>query len=349
MSDPRDLLDDALEILVVPSFSRIGFAVRRRLYDWAPAAAHALHGQTALVTGPTSGLGRVTAMGLAALGARVVLAGRDADRLKRLSTELVLTHGEDRFPTLVVDMASLDSVNAAAARIATTEPRLDIVVDNAGAIFDTREESPDGIERTLATMVVGPFALIAGLLPLLRSTGGVRVIAVTSGGMYLQRLHLDDLQWDHEPFDGVRAYARAKRAQVSLMREWARRIPAADVAFNAMHPGWADTPGIAAALPGFYRLIDPIVRTPAQGADTTLWLAAHREATGVTGGLFLDRRRRPFDRVPGTRVSPADRQHLWSSIGALAGVADPIPTPIAGRTPTRRLDHHDEERHDATA
>jgi hypothetical protein len=126
-------------------------------------------------------------------------------------------------------------------------------------------------------------------------------------------------------------------------------VPVTEVAFNAMHPGWADTPGIAAALPGFYRLIDPIVRTPAQGADTTLWLAANREAIGLTGRLFLDRRQRPFDRVPGTRVSPADRQHLWSLVRVLAGAADPIPTAISGRTPTPRIDHHDEDRHDATA
>ena len=100
-------------------------------------------------------------------------------------------------------------------------------------------------------MVVGPFALIAGLLPLLRRTGRARVVAVTSGGMYAQPLDLDDLQWAGRPLNGPRAYAQAKRAQVALMREWARRVPPGEVAFSAMHPGWADTPGLAAALPGF--------------------------------------------------------------------------------------------------
>ena len=151
----------------------------------------------------------------------------------------------------MADLASLASVRGAAARILETEPRLDVVIDNAGAIFQERSDSPDGIESTLETMVVGPFALITALLPLLRSTGGARVVAVTSGGMYAQRLDLDDLQWEDRPYHGTRAYAAAKRAQVCLIREWARRIPAAEVTFNAMHPGWADTPGISASLPGF--------------------------------------------------------------------------------------------------
>ena len=128
-------------------------------------------------------------------------------------------------------MADLGSARAAASSIDATEPRLDVVIDNAGAIFPERTTSPDGIEATFATMVLGPFALVAGLLPLLRRTGGARVIAVTSGGMYAQPLRLDDLQWARRPFDGTRAYAQAKRAQVALMREWARRIPAGEVSF----------------------------------------------------------------------------------------------------------------------
>ena len=175
-------------------------------------------------------------------------------------------------------------------------------------------------------MVVGPFALIAGLLPLLEATPGARVISVTSGGQYAQGLHLDDLQWTLGPWDGTRAYARAKRAQVSLKREWARRMAHRDITFVTMHPGWADTPGIAAALPGFPRLMGPLLRSPAQGVDTMVWLAADPSATELAGRLVLDRRVRPFDRVPTTRVSPADRRRLWDAVVRLAGIADPLPT-----------------------
>ena len=318
----QTLIDDALEIAVVPSFSRIGYVVRRRLFSWTLPAAGSLRGRTILITGPTSGLGRATADALAALGARLILVGRDPERLAAVRDELVSQHGEDRFRTVVADMASLASVGVAADRILETEPRLDVLIDNAGAIFPKRSESPDGLEATFATMVVGPFALTTRLLPLLRRTGSARVVAVTSGGMYAQRLELDDLQWQSRPFDGARAYAHAKRAQVALMREWARRIPAGEVTFNAMHPGWADTPGISAALPGFYGLMAPILRSPAEGTDTTIWLAADPAPAGASGRVYLDRRVRPFDRVPFTRTSRADRRALWDVVADMAGLAD---------------------------
>ena len=324
----QDLIDDALEIAVVPSFSSIGYAVRRRLYDWPPPPADSLRGRTVLVTGPTSGLGRAATDRLAGLGARIVLVGRSEARLVSVRDELIRSHGEDRFRTVVADMSSLASVQAAVARILDSEALLDVVIDNAGAIFPERRESADGFEATLATMVVGPFAMVAGLLPLLRRTGEARVVAVTSGGMYAQALRLDDLQWERAPFDGARVYAHAKRAQVALMREWARRVTPGEVAFSAMHPGWADTPGISAALPRFYGLMGPILRTPDEGADTAVWLAADPGASGaaVGGRLFLDRRERPFDRLPTTRVSAADRRDLWDHVVELAGVTDPSPT-----------------------
>lgn len=324
--DLRSLVDDALEVTVVGSFSRIGPAVRRRLFGWQPPKSGGLTGRTILVTGPTSGLGRAATGELAGLGARVILVGRSQERLRRLSAELVALHGEDRFPVVVADMGSLTSVRAAVARILESETRLDVVVDNAGAIFAERVEGPDGMEATMALMVVGPFALVAGLLPILRATPGSRVIAVTSGGMYTQPLPLDDLQYRVGTYVGARAYARAKRAQVALMREWAIRLRGDGVAFAAMHPGWADTPGLADTLPGFYRVMRRLLRTPAAGAETITWLASHPDPAGISGGLYLDRRRRPFDRFPATRLSKLDRRRLWGLVAELAGVGLPAPT-----------------------
>lgn len=323
--DPRALIDAGLEASVVGSFTRLGPAVRRRLFRWAPPPPGALAGRTALVSGPTSGLGRAATDGLAALGARVILVGRSGERLARRRDELLRVHGEDRFPVVVADMGSLASVRAAAAQVLATESRLDVVVDNAGAIYTERVEGPDGIEATLALLVVGPFALVAGLQPLLRRTMGSRVIAVTSGGMYTQRLDLDDLQCRIVPFSGSRAYARAKRAQVALMREWARRVAETGVSFAAMHPGWADTPGLAESLPAFHRWMRPLLRTPAAGADTIVWLAAHPEPASTSGRLYLDRRPRPFDRIPATRLSAADRRRLWHEVVRLTGEPDPAP------------------------
>ena len=323
--DLPSLVDDALEVTVVGSFSRVGFVLRRLLFGWAPPADGALRGRTALVTGPTSGLGRAATDALASMGARVILVGRSAERLTAVRDALVATHGEDRFPIVVADMGSLASVRAAADRIIETEPRLDVLVDNAGAIFPERSESPDGIEATVAVLVVGPFVLVSGLLPLLRRTPGARVVCVTSGGMYTQKLDLDDLQSTLAPFSGPRAYARAKRAQVALVREWARRLRGTGVTINAMHPGWADTPGLAETLPGFYRAMRPVLRSPAEGVDTIAWLAADPAGAATSGSLYLDRRPRPFDRVPGTRLSPGDRRRLWDMIVALSGAPDPAP------------------------
>jgi NAD(P)-dependent dehydrogenase (short-subunit alcohol dehydrogenase family) len=322
--DPRTVIDDLLEVTVVGSFSRIGYVARAALFDWTPPAPGALDGKTVLITGPTSGLGRQAAEEVAALGARVVLVGRSEERLARVRDALVERHGEDRFPIVVADMGSLASIRAATAHVLATESRLDVMIDNAGAILPERTIGPDGIEAMLASLVVGPFTLIGGLLPLLEQTAGARVIAVTSGGQYAQPLDLDDLQNAIEPYSGTRAYARAKRAQVSLIREWSRRL-AGSVRFDSMHPGWADTPGVAESLPTFSKVMGPILRTAAEGTDTLIWLAAGGGLGEPGGSLWLDRRRRPFDRVPMTRLSREDRRRLWAAIVDLSRGPDPAP------------------------
>ncbi len=323
MTDPRTLVDEILEVLVVPSFTKLGCRIRSRLFGWTGAESLSMAGRTVVLTGPTSGLGREVAGSLARMGARLVLVGRDAARLARTRSEILAATPGAAIGTVVADMASLPSVRAAAAEILATEPRIDVFIDNAGAMFATRATTPEGFERTFATMVLGPFVLLARLWPRIIESSDARVIAVTSGGMYTQALHLDDLGFEQDPYDGPRAYARAKRAQVVLVREWSRRLHGRGLVINAMHPGWADTPGLEASLPGFRNLLGGLLRTPAEGADTILWLAAAGDARATSGRVFLDRRVRPFDRVPSTRVSAADRQRLWDTVVALSGEPDP--------------------------
>ena len=224
-------------------------------------------------------------------------------------------------------MGSLASVRAAAVEILATESRIDVLIDNAGAIFPERTIGPDGIEATLGTLVVGPFALIGALLPLLAGTPGSRVIAVTSGGQYAQAIDVDDLEDGAGPYNGTRAYARAKRAQVTLIREWARRLGPAGIRFDSMHPGWADTPGLAEALPGFARLMGPLLRSPREGTDTLIWLATTPALHAPAGSLWLDRRPRPFDRLPMTRLTSSDRRRLWHRVVAMSGLPEPEPSP----------------------
>ena len=321
----NDLADELLELLVVPSFTRIGYQVRRRLFDWEDPSTWSLAGRTVVLTGPTSGLGREAAESLARMGARLVLIGRDQGRLDAVREELVETTGNAAIVTSVADMSSLASVRAATDRILASEPRIDVVIDNAGAMFPDRQVTPEGHERTLATMVLGPFVLVSRLLPRLLESPDPRIVAVTSGGMYTQSLPLDDLGYERGSYTGALAYARAKRAQVALVREWARRLRGRAVSANAMHPGWADTPGLAASLPGFRERLGSQLRTAAEGVDTLLWLAAAPEGGDATGRLFLDRRPRPFDRVPWTRLDRDARRELWSTVVELSGEPDPTP------------------------
>ncbi len=324
--DVRALLDDLAEILVVPSFTRTGYRLRSRLFDWEDPMSWSLAGRTVVLTGPTSGLGREAAGAFARMGARLVLVGRDQGRLDSTRDELVAETPLATVSTVVADMASLASVRVAAETILAAEPRIDVIVDNAGAMFATRDVTAEGFERTFATMVLGPYVLIARLLPRLLASPDGRIVAVTSGGQYTQALPIDDLDFERGVYDGPRAYARAKRAQVALIREWARRLHVgrARVVANAMHPGWADTPGLEASLPGFRDLMGGRLRTAAEGVDTALWLAAAPDARAWTGRLFLDRRPRPFDRVPMTRLSAADRRTLWDQVVAMTGESDPI-------------------------
>ena len=323
MPDPLALIDDLLEILVVPSFTRTGFAIRRRLFVWTAASSSSMVGRTVVITGPTSGLGREAAGSFARMGARIVLVGRDAGRLEQTAAELLGETPGSPICTIVADMSSLASVRAGADRILGEEPRIDVIVDNAGAMFAERHVTPEGFERTFATMVLGPFVLMARLIPRLAESPDARIVGVTSGGMYTQALPIDDLGFKRGNYDGPRAYARAKRAQVALIREWARRLRDRGIVANAMHPGWADTPGLEASLPGFRHLVGGLLRTPAEGADTTVWLVAADKGREMTGRVFLDRRPRPFDRLPSTRLSIADRRKLWDLVVMMTGESEP--------------------------
>lgn len=319
--DPRRLLADAvdaiLEVSVVLSFTDVGYAVRSRLDRWAPPSMPTMADRVVAITGGGSGLGLVTAAELAAAGSSIRLIVRDLGKGERARQEILQRAPGAEIGVVLADLADLTSVRRAAEDL-LAEPRLDVLIHNAGSLLPERRTSPQGHEMTFATMVLGPHLLTRTVLPLLSDTaerhGGARVITVASGGMYLQRVHLEDLDMEREPYRGTIAYARAKRAQVVLNERWARRTADRRIAFHAMHPGWASTPGIEASLPGFSRVIGRRLRTPLEGADTIAWLAAAPEAGEVTGRFWLDRRSRGTVRVPGTATSDQDAEALWDAV-----------------------------------
>jgi dehydrogenase/reductase SDR family member 12 len=323
MPDIRAIADDLLDLAVLPSFTDLGPRIRRRMFGWEDLDRLRMDGRVVLITGASSGLGLAAATQLARMGAGLRLLVRDRAKGERAVGRIVEREPGADARLHLADLSDIGSVRNAVERILREEERLDVLVNNAGALLPERQTSVDGLEMTFATMVLGPFALTNGLAPLLERTvaeaGRARVITVASGGMYLQGLHLDDLQMEHEPYRGSVAYARAKRAQVVLTELWARRWRDRGIAVHAMHPGWADTPGVEASLPGFSKIMGPRLRTADEGADTIVWLAASDEAARYTGRFWLDRRPRPTERVPGTGVSADEARRLWETCERLTG------------------------------
>ena len=303
--------DKAMDVLVVPGYSRIGARLRRH---WWPAdAAPFDRPRHVVVTGAGSGLGEATALGLARLGATVHLIGRNAERLAAAADRI-----REQVPaaTLVVHPADLSELDAVRELVRTLQAALPptglhALVHSAGVLPPKRRVTPQGHELTLATHLLGPLLLTAGLLPQLRADGDSRVIFVSSGGMYTSPL-VADLEYAEGAYKGATAYARTKRMQVVLAAELAGAADRpTDPAVHSMHPGWAATPGITDSLPGFSKLTKPILRSADEGADTIVWLAASAGTGRGTEGFWHDRKIRSTHYLPWQRDDPDLVEHLW--------------------------------------
>ncbi|MGB0621216.1 MAG: SDR family NAD(P)-dependent oxidoreductase [Myxococcota bacterium] len=314
-----------LDVSPVGSFDRLGFARHALAFDPADLDVD-LTGRRVLVTGANSGIGYATSLALADLGADVTLLCRNAERAQTAAERIREVTGSRRVSWRTVDMSDLTSVEAACAELAN-EP-VDVLVHNAGVLPDDRVESKEGLELTFATHVAGPHLMTARLRKALEASDDGRVIWVSSGGMLTTRLQVADPQWREREYDGVRAYAETKRAQVLLARRWAEELNDSGVVVHSMHPGWADTPAVASSLPRFHRVTEAILRSPEEGADTVIWLAASEAAAERTGCFFFDRQPVRTHWIPITQETQKERDTLWS----LCGEADPDPQRSFGLT-----------------
>jgi NAD(P)-dependent dehydrogenase (short-subunit alcohol dehydrogenase family) len=288
MSKPS-LFNSLMDRLILPGalgFTRFGYEWRNR--NWS-AENISMEERTVVVTGATSGLGLSVAHSLAKLGARVVMVGRNPDKAESARKEVIAASGNDDISVQLADLSLMSEVRSLAVRVLESEPVVHVLINNAAILPAKRELTVEGLEQTFATDLLSPYLLTELLLPRLRASAPARIINVLSGGMYLSGLAVDDLEYEQGNFDGSRAYARAKRALMVLTEQWAAELEGRGVVVNAMHPGWADTPGVEDSLPGFYSLMRTVLRSPEQGADTIVWLASDPTASESSGGFYLDR------------------------------------------------------------
>lgn len=302
-------LDRALDLIVVPGYSRLGYSVRSRWWDELPR----MDGRVVLVTGATSGIGLAAAETFAGLGARVQLLARNPERGERA---LAASGGERVWEC---DLSSQRSVRDFARRFREEQPELHVLVNNAGLLPAERTLSVDGYELAFATNVLGPFLLTGLLAPALEADPPATIVNVSSGGMYTQRLAVDDLEAEHGGYDGAAVYARNKRAQVVLSELWAERLRHKGVFVHSMHPGWVNTAGLQHSLPRFYRVMRRGLRAPEEGADTIVWLAASQDAL-PSGQFWHDREQRPTHIAPRTRETEQERARLWAECVRLTGL-----------------------------
>ncbi|NIK54345.1 SDR family oxidoreductase [Kribbella shirazensis] len=278
-----------------------------------------MSGRTVLVTGGTGGIGRATALGLARIGANVAITGRDAAHAEQTAAEIRSDTGAT-VHVFIADLSTQSEVRRLAAEALDQLPRIDVLVNNVGGYWNTRHVTTDGLERTLAINHLAPFLLTSLLLPRLEQSGHARVVTVSSHAHGQGRIDFDDLQGERS-YSGARAYNQSKLANILFSYEVARRLPAQAVAANAVHPGVVST-AFGAEDPGrTQRLLVPFLRpfmkTPAQGAATSIHVASAPGLDGVTGRYFTNSQPR---RSAQRSYDQATAARLWRMSAEMVGL-----------------------------
>ena len=280
-----------------------------------------LKGKTFLVTGATEGIGKAAARHFARRGADLTLVGRNAQKTEQLVAELRRDTGNPEVHALVGDLSSQAETRAVAAQFLARHQRLDVLVNNAGAVFQDRQVSADGLEKTFALNHLGYFLLTVQLLPLLQATPGARVVSTSSGANAIGKIDLATIATRERGYTAFGAYSDSKLANILFTRELARRLQGSSATANCFHPGWVasgfglNNQGLGSKL---LSVVAPLLaRSPEQGADSLVWLATSPEAARFTGEYFSDRElTRTARRARDSRLG----QELWALSERLCGL-----------------------------
>jgi retinol dehydrogenase-14 len=282
-------------------------------------AGGGMDGKVVLITGSTSGIGKAAALALANMGTEVVIIGRNKEKGKGVAEEIRRESGNDKVSFLSADLAVQAEVRRLAEEFRASHDRLDVLVNNAGLIQSERTETPDGIETTLAINHLAPFLLTNLLLDLLKRSAPSRIITVASDAERFGKMDLDDLQ-SEKRYGAFRVYGKTKLANVMFTYELAERLEGTGVTANCLHPGSVNTGfasndrGVTALL---FRAFKPFMRSPEQGADTIVYLAASPEVEGMNGRYLSDRK------VTSSSKESYDeelRKKLWEASEELTGL-----------------------------
>ena len=286
-----------------------------------------MKGQTVVVTGGNSGIGLETAAALTAMGARVLLTARNADRGRAAVAEIADRTPGARVQLVVFDLADLSSVRRGAAEILEQAPRLDVLVNNAGVVLSERRVTVDGYEATFATNHLGPFLLTNLVLDRMRASAPARIVNVASTAHNSARkgIPFDDLQSEGR-YRGMRVYGQSKLANILFTNELARRLEGTGVTANSLHPGTVRTgygaDGDARGLLAVgLKVSGPFFLSPAKGARTSVYLASSAEVDGVSGQYFVKCK----PRTPRSWArDPEAAQRLWRVSEELVGLELPL-------------------------
>ena len=283
---------------------------------------HSMHGKTVLITGGTGGIGRAAAIGLASMGARVGITGRDRDRAGRAAAAIARESGNSAVDAFVADMSSQAEVRRLAGDVLSAYPRLDVLLNNVGGFWAHRHVTADGLEHTFALNHLAPFLLTSLLVDRLKASAPARVVTVSSGAQAQGRVDFDDLIGERK-YSGQRAYSQSKLANVMFTYELSRRLEGAGVTATVLHPGvtrtafGAEDP--ARAIAPIIAALRPFMRSPQRGADTAVYLASSPAAEGVTGRYFANRKAKKSHK---TSYDTATTGRLWRISADLVGLPD---------------------------